>query len=171
MNNQPKLTLGLRRKTFSTEKPSKLTLGLRKKPMLMQSDHSMESIKKDSFEKQFSRPLPATLVTRTNTIKIPKTKGRLEVNIKITQLPNWVETIKNDWRRVYINADGYLVQIKIRPKTWNKLLQANEEYSEWVATITGKMGIKIKDGFELLEPAIQVYENQKVTDSDESIDS
>ncbi|MDM8569895.1 hypothetical protein QUF50_10385 [Thiotrichales bacterium HSG1] len=158
MNNQPKLTLGLRRKNFSTEKPSKLTLGLRRKPMLMRSDNDTELVKNDSPYEPFRSPL---LVNRTSTVKIPKTQGRLEVNIKITQLPNWVESIKNGWRRVYINADGYLVQIKIRPKTWNKLLQADAEYPEWIATITGKMGAKIKNGFELAEPAIQVYESQK----------
>ncbi|MDM8566915.1 hypothetical protein QUF74_14855 [Candidatus Halobeggiatoa sp. HSG11] len=167
MNNQPKLTLGLRRKkdNFSAERPSKLTLGLRRKPMLMQSDHGIEPIRNNSFEKKF-RPMEPSLVSRANTIKIPKTQGRLEVNIKITQLPNWVESIKNGWRLVYINADNCLVQIKIRPKTWNKLIQADEEYSEWVATISGKMGMKIKNGFELLEPAIQVYENQKPIDED-----
>ncbi len=159
MNNQPKLTLGLRRKSFSTGRTtSKVTLGLRKKPMLMQSEHGIEP---STYKEKF-RPVEAPL-RRPDTIKMPKTQGRLEVNIKITQLPNFVENIKNGWRRVYINSDGFLVQIKIRPKTWNKLLQADKEYSEWVATITGKMGMKIKNGFELLEPAIQVYENQKST--------
>ncbi len=157
-----KLTLGLRKKedSFSTERTSnKITLGIRKKPMLMQSD--MESVRTPSFKSKFipiEQPAP---IARINPIKMPKTKGRLEVNIKITELPNFVEDIKNGWRQVYVNADGCLVQIKIRPKAWNKLLQANEEYSEWIATITGKIGAKIKDGFELLQPAIQVYENNK----------
>ena len=164
MNNQPKLTLGLRKKkdNFSTEKTSNnITLGLRKKPMLMQSDSRMESIRNTDFKEKFrpiDRPTP---LERVDTIKMPKTQGRLEVNIKITQLPNFVENIKNGWRRIYVNADGCLVQIKVRPKAWNKLLQANEEYSEWIATITGKIGAKIKGGFELIEPAIQVYENGK----------
>ncbi|MFK5970388.1 MAG: hypothetical protein QM487_09750 [Candidatus Marithrix sp.] len=164
MNNQPKLTLGLRKKkdSFSTERTSnKITLGLRKKPMLMQSDNIINSVRTPSFKENFrpiEQPVP---ISRINTIKMPKTQGRLEVNIKITQLPNFVENIKNGWRRVYVNADGCLIQIKIRPKAWNKLLQANEEYSDWIATITGKIGAKIKNGFELLEPAIQVYENNK----------
>ncbi len=162
MNNQPKLTLGLKKKrdSFSTEGTSnKVTLGLRKKPMLMQSD--MESVITPSFTSKFRPIEQPTPIARINTIKMPKTQGRLEVNIKITQLPNFVENIKNGWRLVYVNADGCLVQIKIRPKAWNKLLQANEEYSDWIATITGKIGAKIKNGFELLEPAIQVYENNK----------
>jgi len=159
MNNQPKLTLGLKRKkdNIPNERPSKLTLGLRKKPMLMQSDHVIEPIRDNSF-REFR---PKVFISNSDAIKMPKTKGRLEINIKITQLPNFVENIKNGWRRVYINADGYLVQIKIRPKAWNKLLQADAEYSKWIATITGKIGVKIKNGFELLEPAIQVYENQE----------
>ncbi len=163
MNNQPKLTLGLRKKkdNFPTERPSKLTLGLRKKPMLMQSEHVVEPIRDNSFREFRPRTTEQYTLLNSNAIKMPKTKGRLEVNIKITQLPNFVENIKNGWRRVYINANGCLVQIKIRPKAWNKLLQADAEYSMWIATITGKIGAKIKNGFELLEPAIQVYENQE----------
>ncbi|HHB91780.1 MAG TPA: hypothetical protein ENK59_01030 [Thioploca sp.] len=156
--------MGLRKKkdSLSTER-TKITLGLRKKPMLMQSDNIINSVRKSSFKGNF-RPInqPAP-INRINPIKMPKTQGKLEVNIKITQLPNFVENIKNGWRRVYVNADGYLVQIKIRPKAWNKLLQANEEYSDWIATITGKIGARIKNGFELLEPAIQVYKNNKPT--------
>ncbi|RKZ38877.1 MAG: fertility inhibition FinO-like protein [Gammaproteobacteria bacterium] len=89
---------------------------------------------------------------------MPKTLGKLEVNIKINELPNWVESIKNSRQQFYINADGQIVRMKVRNKTWQKLLQANEKYPEWVASITGKMGHHIKNGFELLEPAIQVYE-------------
>jgi len=179
-----KLTLGLRKKAqgnyqpqenfqSNMEKRTKLTLGLRKKPALVHPQFageipaSLERRSKPATGSQTTKRAeflsnyiekPRVLAPRQSTIKIPKTQGKLEVNIKISELPNWVETIKRGWHRFCINADGQIVQMVVRPRVWNKLLQANEEYPMWVANITGKMGPRIKDGFVLLEPAIQVYE-------------
>ncbi|MCK5537250.1 MAG: hypothetical protein KAH84_05120 [Thiomargarita sp.] len=96
----------------------------------------------------------------TPIIKIPRTKGKLEINIKIEQLPNWVETVKNGWKQLYLNVEGNIVRIKVRPKTWVRLLAADKDYEKWIASINGKMGQRIKNGFELIEPAIQIYQQQ-----------
>ncbi|RKZ79792.1 MAG: hypothetical protein DRR19_24530 [Candidatus Parabeggiatoa sp. nov. 1] len=105
-----------------------------------------------------ARPQRPPPMPKRTTIRMPNTQGRLEVSIKISELPNWVETTKRDWQRICINADGQIVQMNVRPRIWNKLIQANEEYPMWVASITGKMGPRIKGGFELLEVGVQVYE-------------
>jgi hypothetical protein len=155
-NNKPTqlLTLGLKKKTEanisnSTENRSsaqtinrpRSIFGLRRKPIRPDTDRGR------SHGKQ-----PA--------IKTPKTKGKLEINIKISQLPTPSHTIKRGWQRFYLNVEGQIVQMKVRPRTWNKLLQANEEYPSWIASITGKMGHRIKNGFELLEPSVQIYEKK-----------
>jgi hypothetical protein len=159
-DKRPKLTLGLRKKTgfqqpkigifdptIPQESRSKLMLGLRKKQTFINPQIIVDP--------------PRPSAPRRSPITMPKTRGKLEVNIKITALPNWVETIKRGWKRVCINAEGQIVQMKIRPRVWNKLLQANQDYPLWVASITGRMGQRIKNGFELVEPAIQVYEKKK----------
>ena len=51
----------------------------------------------------------------------PRIKGKLEVYIKINELPNWVETLDNKKQKVCINAGGQIVQVELRPKIWNKL--------------------------------------------------
>jgi ProP effector len=89
----------------------------------------------------------------------PPVSARLEVNLKITELPYDVRTTKNGWQEFYINADKYPVKVAIRPKTWNKLQKASTDYPYWIASITGKMGNKIKyGGFELQEPIIQIFQ-------------
>lgn len=183
--NKPKLTLGLKKKPqnnqsaqktqneqsqATAEKP-KLILGLRKKAALVQplpkiNDQVPEQKqlrgkfglkRRQEFRPQhIEKPQKSPSPQRTN-IRMPKTVGRLEINIKITELPNWVEIARRGWRRICLNVEGRIVQMTIRPKVWNKLLNANEEYPNWVASITGTMGHRIKDGFELVEPAIQVY--------------
>lgn len=169
--NRPKLTLGLKKKLHKPEddKPkttNKLRIGSRKKAALFQpvADTNSQFQETRFKKKQEFKPdsvvdkQQAPLLSRASTIRIPKTIGKLEINIKITELPNWVETIKRGWQRFCINVDGQVVRIKVRPRVWNKLTDANEQYSEWVASITGQMGHNIHNGFELLEPQVQVYE-------------
>ena len=169
--NRPKLTLGLKKKLHKPEddqakKTPKLRLGSRKKAALFQPIPDKQTQfqettlkKKPEFQPQsVADKQQAPLLSRPSVIRIPKTIGKLELNIKITELPNWVETIKRGWQRFCINVDGQVIRIKVRPRGWNKLMEANEEYSEWVASITGKMGHNIHNGFELLEPQVQVYE-------------
>ncbi|OQY54713.1 MAG: hypothetical protein DRR08_22070 [Candidatus Parabeggiatoa sp. nov. 2] len=177
--NRPKLTLGLKKKSKqpqddaqTQQKSAKLSLGLRKKPALLQpqdgagdaqersSRLTLGSRKKQEFIPQSVAKSQRPFVPRPSPVRMPKTPGRLEVNIKITELPNWVETIKRGWRRFCVNVEGQVVEIKVRPKAWEKLLKANEEYPMWMASITGKMGTRIKNGFALLEPAVQVYERK-----------
>lgn len=95
--------------------------------------------------------------------------GRMELTIKLNELPNNVLTVKNQWRQFDVQADDQIIRLRVRPKAWNKMAQANEQWESWVAAITGKMGNPIKDGFELLQPAVQVYEKKPKlpTDSDE----
>lgn len=99
-------------------------------------------------------------------------QGKLEVNIKITELPKEVRTIKKGWQEFFISADDQKICVRVRPRIWKKLQEANEQFPQWIASITGKMGHRIQFGFALLEPAVQVYEKkikipkQKSTDSD-----
>lgn len=86
--------------------------------------------------------------------------GRMEAVVKISQIPNHVETIKNGWKRFKVDAEGQILEMKIRPRAWNKLLRANVEWPLWTATISGKLGPRIKAGFRLLEVAVQVYEKK-----------
>jgi hypothetical protein len=177
----PKLALGVRKKrewkplgeeTVNNKPTQLLTLGLRKKTEVNFSN----SIENRSSVQAINRPLRSVFGLRRKPlrpdtdrvrshgkqppIKAPKTKGKLEINIKISQLPTQPHTIKRGWQRFYLNVEGQIVQMKVRPRTWNKLLQANVEYPSWIASITGKMGHRIKNGFELLEPSIQIYERK-----------
>jgi hypothetical protein len=163
---RPKLTLGLKKKT--DQPSSRLTLGLKKKAAVIpkKSDATQPAqAAQPKFDYALNpkraavlQELSSDIDKKRSAIKMSHTTGRLEVGIKINALPNWVETIKNDWKRFCVNAEGQVVQMTVRPKTWNKLIKANEEYPMWMAAITGKMGIRIKDGFTLLEPAIQIHE-------------
>jgi hypothetical protein len=103
----------------------KLTLGAKKKPPTTQP-------------LSLKRPSVPTKLQRKTTPNKPRIKGRLEVILKINQLPNWVETLKNNKQRICLNASGRIIQMDLRPKVWNKLIKANQEYPLWTAAIVGK---------------------------------
>ena len=87
------------------------------------------------------------------------TPGRLDVTIKINELPT-PTPIANGWQRFAIDCEGREVSVSVRPKIWNKLVKASQEYPLWVAAITGKMGADTDKGFVLEQPGVQVFEKK-----------
>jgi len=88
------------------------------------------------------------------------TPGKLEVTIKINQLPTEVTTNKNGWKEFTLDCDGRLVAVALRPRMWNKLEEAAKNYPLWVAAIAGLMGPSHGKGFTLTEPNLQVFERK-----------
>ncbi|WP_414587031.1 fertility inhibition FinO-like protein [Scytonema sp. PCC 10023] len=87
------------------------------------------------------------------------TQGKLEVTIKINELPQG-KTVENGWQQFQIDCDGRIIRITVKPKVWKKLTDAQADYTQWVAAITGKIGDTTENGFVLLEPNIQVFERK-----------
>jgi hypothetical protein len=97
---------------------------------------------------------------RIKPTKLPMTTGKLEVTIKINELPNDVQTNKDNWKTFELDCDGRVVSVTVKPKIWKKLEDAAANYPQWVAAIGGKMGESTSDGFVLSEPNIQVFERK-----------
>jgi len=57
------------------------------------------------------------------------------------------------------------VSVTVKPKVWNKLVKATQDFPLWVAAITGTMGEKTQQGFILDNPAIQVFEKKPKVES------
>ncbi|WP_083234177.1 ProQ/FINO family protein [Candidatus Marithrix sp. Canyon 246] len=98
-------------------------------------------------EKRLKRPKAEELI-----------KAKLEVCIKINDLPQGSKTLRNGWEEFIIDTQGKTVKITIRPRTWKKLQQASRNYPAWIANIRGTIGTNIKGGFELLTPGVQIFE-------------
>ncbi len=86
--------------------------------------------------------------------------GKMEVCLKIHELPADSKTTRNGWEEFLIETERHAVKTTVRPKTWKKLQNAGKEYSHWIANIRGQMGPRSKKGFELLAPAIQIFETK-----------
>ena len=85
--------------------------------------------------------------------------GKLELTIKISELPN-ADTVENGWKSFEIDCDGQIVSVTVKPKVWKKLEDAQANFPMWVAAVAGKMGQPIEKGFVLAEASIQVFEKK-----------
>jgi hypothetical protein len=97
---------------------------------------------------------------RIKPTKLPMTTGKLEVTIKINELPTDVQTNKDNWKTFQLDCDGRVVFVTVKPKIWKKLEDAAANYPQWVAGIGGKMGESTSNGFVLSNPNIQVFERK-----------
>jgi hypothetical protein len=85
--------------------------------------------------------------------------GKLEVTIKINQLPAEVATTKNGWKEFHVDFGPRSAVIALRPRLWTRLETASRTFPHWIAVITGQMGEDVTKGcFRLLEPNVQVFE-------------
>jgi len=55
--------------------------------------------------------------------------------------------------------------VEVKNKVWNNLKTAAENYPQWVAAMTGKMGQGVTGGFRLEGPAVQVFEKKPKSDA------
>jgi hypothetical protein len=86
--------------------------------------------------------------------------GKLELTVKITQLPADVATVANGWKEFGVDCNGREVTITLRPKMFAKLTEAAAKFPEWTAAIAGQLGPATARGFALLEPNVQVFERK-----------
>jgi hypothetical protein len=87
------------------------------------------------------------------------TQGKLEIIVKIGKIP---QARKLDNGVVFdVVCDKLNVNIFLQTKRWKKLLDANEKYQAWEATITGVMDNPTVKGFMLNNAIVQVFEKKQ----------
>lgn len=85
--------------------------------------------------------------------------GKLEVIIKINQLPSEVTTTKNGWKEFQVDLGNRSAIIAMRPRLWTRIEESSRTLPHWIAVISGQMGEDVsKNCFRLLEPNVQVFE-------------
>ena len=75
--------------------------------------------------------------------------GKLEITIKINELPAIASTDKNGWITFYLDCDGRIFTVTLKPKIFKKLQDAQSSFPMWVAAIAGKLCKATEDGFIL----------------------
>lgn len=86
--------------------------------------------------------------------------GKMEVIIKISEFPENVKTVTNNWKEFVVEANNKQITVTARPKMFNKIEQAKQQFPQWVAAISGKIGDMNEKGFNLVDASIQVFERK-----------
>ncbi len=89
------------------------------------------------------------------------TLGKMDITIKITEIPKGIKTGTNGEKEFLIDAEGREITITVKSKVFKKLEEAQANFPQWVAAITGKMGQPTPNGFILENPGIQVFEKKQ----------
>lgn len=85
--------------------------------------------------------------------------GKIEVVVKINQLPTEVRTVGREVQFT-IDTGEQIVAVTMKTRTWDRLVQFNQSGAAWVAAIKGKMGIRVEKGFVLEQPSVQIFEKK-----------
>jgi hypothetical protein len=73
------------------------------------------------------------------------TLEKLELTLKINEMPADVETVENGWKQFHLDGDDQLVRVTVKPKVFKKLEHAQENYPMWVAALAGKVGNRLRE--------------------------
>jgi hypothetical protein len=87
-------------------------------------------------------------------------QGKLEVTIKINELPAIASKDKNGWVTFELDCEGRLFTATVKPKVFKKLEDAQANFPMWVAAIAGKLGQPTIHGFVLEDVNVQVFEKK-----------
>lgn len=85
------------------------------------------------------------------------TPGKLELTIKINQLPANVKTIKDGWKQFEVDTGEYIITLTLAPQKFKKLEQAQENYLQWEAIIVGHVGENTDRGFCLKDCRVTLF--------------
>ena len=83
---------------------------------------------------------------------------RCEVTVKFNEAPQPIP--RGDKVGIELKCGGYVVRCELRAKSWRKAQAAMEQYPQWVASITGKLGPGSGRALVLVDAGIQVFERK-----------
>jgi sRNA-binding protein len=92
--------------------------------------------------------------------------AKLEVTLKFTTLPNATPLGQDKVMFALKAQDGQYITIEVSNKVWNKLKKAHEDWPAWMAALSGTMGQRTEQGFQLANPGLQVFERQPKTSAE-----
>ncbi len=88
------------------------------------------------------------------------TKTIMTINLVITEIPKEVEIVKHGWYKFILDDENQKVSITVRPRVWNRIVKANDDFPMWRGKIRGKFG-DYKEGMLFLKhPGIEISEKK-----------
>jgi hypothetical protein len=94
---------------------------------------------------------------------------RSEVIIKFSgALPTAKPAPNNKMEITLTDNNGVNFVAFIKAKTWRKAQDTTAQFPEWAGSISGKLGPRLRNAFEVLDAGIQIFENKPKPPKDEN---
>lgn len=129
---------------------------------VIQAEGPFKPPKKATRYQPRPKTTPETAVTPTpltlEEIRDMATPAKVQLTCKLNQVPAHRQLPDKKIEFFLSNASDRIFTVRMKPKQFKKLL--NHGYENWVAAITGDLGEATATGFELVNPALQVFEKK-----------
>ena len=109
--------------------------------------------------------MPLILPLTIEEIRAMATPAKISLTCKLNQVPSHRE--RSDKRIEFYLKDGEserIFTVQMKPKMFKKM--SDHGFAVWVAAITGEIGAATETGFELINPAVQVFEKKAKSDGE-----
>lgn len=100
------------------------------------------------------------------TVQQAATPAKIQVICKINQFPEYYIRPDKNYDLFLRDDMGRIFTTCVKPKVFKKL--STHGFESWVAAITGDLGAPTHSGFELLNPAVQIFEKKQKQASPDS---
>ena len=107
-------------------------------------------------------PTTATPLT-IQEIRAMATPAKISLTCKLNQLPAHRELPDKQIEFFLNDGSDRIFTVRMKPKLFKKL--TDHGFAQWVAAISGELGPTTQTGFELLNPALQVFEKKASADA------
>jgi hypothetical protein len=84
-----------------------------------------------------------------------------EVTIKFSgELPTATPAANKKVEVSLTDQNGYVFTAQVNAKSWRKAETNTSEFADWAGAISGKLGVRTANGFEVIDAGIQIFEKK-----------
>ncbi|MEH2338896.1 hypothetical protein [Nostoc sp.] len=87
--------------------------------------------------------------------------AKSEVIIKFSGLLPTATPVENKKVEISLtDQNGIVFTAQVNGKSWRKAETSVAEFPDWAGTVSGKLGQRTENGFEIMEAGIQIFEKK-----------
>ncbi|MFS0519567.1 hypothetical protein ACEYW6_33400 [Nostoc sp. UIC 10607] len=84
-----------------------------------------------------------------------------EVTIKFSgELPTAKPTENKKVAIELTDQNGIVFTAQVNAKSWRKAETSASEFADWAGAVSGKLGVRTENGFEIIDAGIQLFEKK-----------
>ncbi|MEA5604996.1 hypothetical protein [Nostoc sp. UHCC 0252] len=88
-------------------------------------------------------------------------EAKSEVTIKFSgELPTATPLENKKVAIEFTDQNGIVFTAQVNAKSWRKAETSASEFADWAGAVSGKLGVRTENGFEIIDAGIQLFEKK-----------